>query len=217
MGYGRHDYDDAALRRVYDGMAASYRWVSLVNDTVFGATRLRRWVMAQAHGDVLDVACGTGENFGLLRGVDSLTAIDLTPAMLDQARARASRLGLDVDLLEMSAQRLDFPDGTFDTVTTAMSTCTFPDPVGALREMARVTRPDGRMLLLEHGRSRVDWIARVQDHRADRHYRRTGCRSNQDVTAVLTAADLRIDATRSQTMGVFTAVVARPTEPRGPG
>lgn len=176
MGYGRHDYDDAALRRVYDGMAASYRWVSLVNDTVSGATRLRRWVMTQAHGDVLDV-----------------------------------------DLLEMSAQRLDFPDGTFDTVTTAMSTCTFPDPVGALREMARVTRPDGRMLLLEHGRSRVDWIARVQDHRADRHHRRTGCRSNQDVTAVLTAADLRIDATRSRTMGVFTAVVARPTEPRGPG
>ncbi|HSJ43111.1 MAG TPA: class I SAM-dependent methyltransferase [Euzebyales bacterium] len=217
MGPGRDEYDDAALRRVYDGKAASYRWASLVNDTLFGAARLRRWVMTHARGEVLDVACGTGENFGLLRGVDSLTAVDLSPAMLDQARARAGRLGLAVDLLEMSAQQLDFPDGAFETVTTAMSTCTFPDPVGALREMARVTRLEGRLLLVEHGRSRVDWIARVQDRRADRHYRRTGCRSNQDVTAVLTSAGLCIDATRTRTTGVFTAIVAHPPEPTRPG
>jgi len=207
---GHDGYDDAALRRVYGDMAASYRWVSLINDTLFGATRLRRWAMTQARGHVLDVACGTGENFRLLRGVDSLTAVDLSPAMLAQARRRAGRLGIDVDLREMSAQQLDFPDGTFDTVTTAMTTCTFPDPAAALREMARVTRPDGRLLLVEHGRSRIDWIARLQDRRADRHYRQAGCRWNQDVMAVLGAAGLRIDATRTRTVGVFTAVVARP-------
>lgn len=216
MEPGTDDYDDVALRRVYDGMAASYRWASLVNDTVFGATRLRRWVMTHARGDVLDVACGTGENFRLLRGVDRLTAVDLSPAMLDRALARARRLGLDVDLLEMSAQQLAFQDDTFDTVTTAMSTCTFPDAVGALREMARVTRPDGRLLLLEHGRSRIDWVARLQDRRADRHYRQSGCRWNQDVMAVLAAAGLRIDATRSRTAGVFTAVVARAGGPTRP-
>ncbi len=213
MEVGRNDFDDVALRRVYDGMAPSYRWMALVNDTVFGATRLRRWVMSRARGDVLDVACGTGENFPLLRDVDSLTAVDLSPAMLDQARARAGRLGLDVNLVEMSAERLEFPDGTFDTVTTAMSTCTFPDPRGALREMARVTRPGGHLLLLEHGRSRIDWIARLQDRRAERHYREAGCRWNQDVMAVLSAAGLRVDATRSRTVGVFTAVVARAGEP----
>lgn len=203
-------HDDDTLRSLYDGFATSYRWQALLNDTVFGATSLRRWAVAHARGAVLDVACGTGENFPHLRRADSVTAVDLSPGMLAQSATRASRLGIDVDLRPMSALSLDFADGTFDTVTTAMSTCTFPDPVAALREMVRVTAPDGRVLLVEHGRSRVAWIARLQDRTADRHYRQAGCRWNQDVTARLETAGLRIEATRERTFGVFAAFITRP-------
>jgi ubiquinone/menaquinone biosynthesis C-methylase UbiE len=206
----RRTYGDAELRDIYDGFASSYRWSSLVNDTLFGVSALRRWVLRHAAGDVLDVACGTGENFAHLRGVERVTAVDLSPRMLDEARRRADRLGLDVDLQQMSAQHLMFPDGAFDTVTTAMSTCTFPDPVAALREMARVVRPEGRILLVEHGRSRVGAVARFQDRRADSHYRPAGCRWNTDVAALLDEAGLVVEATRTRTLGVFTAAVARP-------
>lgn len=204
-------YNDADLATIYTRFAPWYRWVSLVNDSVLGVAALRRWVMAEAHGDVLDVACGTGENFRHLRSVDSLTAVDLTPAMLERAAHRAARLGLVVELRTMSAQYLDLPDGAFDTVTTAMSTCTFPDPVGALREMARVTRPGGRILVVEHGRSRVGWIARLQHRRAAKHYRQIGCRWDQDVRALLDEAGLEVEVVRTRTLGAFTAAITRPS------
>jgi ubiquinone/menaquinone biosynthesis C-methylase UbiE len=203
-------YGDAELREIYDGFASSYRWSSRVNDALFGVAALRRWVLREAAGNVLDVACGTGESFVHLQGVDRLTAVDLSPRMLDQARSRADRLGLPVDLRQMSAQHLTFPDASFDTVTTAMSTCTFPDPVAALREMARVARPSGRILLVEHGRSRIGAVARFQDGRADGHYRPAGCRWNTDVMALFDEAGLVVDATRTRTLGIFTAAKARP-------
>lgn len=203
-------YDDATLQTLYDGFARSYRWQALVNDTMFGATGLRRWAMAGARGQVLDVACGTGENFRHLGSADAVTAVDLSSGMLEQAATHAARLGVSVDLRRMSATSLDFADGTFDTVTTAMSTCTFPDPVAALREMARVAAPDGRILLVEHGRSDVGWIARLQDRVAHRHYRQAGCRWNQDVAALLDTAGLRIEASRTRTFGVFAAFATRP-------
>lgn len=56
-------YDDRDLQRIYDGFARSYRWQSAVNDTVLGAAALRRWLLRDLTGDVLDVACGTGESF----------------------------------------------------------------------------------------------------------------------------------------------------------
>lgn len=204
-------YTDEDLVVLYDRFAGFYRWASLINDRLLGAAALRQWVMAQATGRVLDVACGTGENFPYLRAVESLTAVDLSPAMLERARARAERLGMDVDTRQMSAQALEFSDDSFDTVTTAMSTCTFPDAVAALRDMARVVRPDGCILLLEHGRSSVGWIARLQHRRAARHYRQAGCRWDQDVAALLDAADLSVAVVRSRTFGVFTAAVANPT------
>lgn len=203
-------YDDTDLRRMYDGFASSYRWQARLNDALFGVTALRRWALAGASGDVLDVACGTGENFPHLRDADRITAVDLSPAMLAQAADRADRLGLAVDPRPMSAHALAFDDDTFDVVATAMSTCTFPEPERAVAEMARVARPGGRVVLIEHGRSRVGWIARLQDRWASGHYRQAGCRWNQDVSALLDRAPIAVERVRHRTLGVFTAVVARP-------
>lgn len=69
--------------------------------------------------------------------------------MLSVARKRADRLNLDVTFRVMDAEALDFADDSFDTVVFSLSTCTFPDPIKALQEMARVCRPGGKVLLLE--------------------------------------------------------------------
>jgi ubiquinone/menaquinone biosynthesis C-methylase UbiE len=81
-----------------------------------------------------------------------VTGIDLSPRMLDQARTRASNLNLDVNLREMDVQKLDFPDGSFDTVLASFVFCGVPDPVLGLTEMRRVCKSGGRMVLLEHVR-----------------------------------------------------------------
>ena len=88
------------------------------------------------------------------------------------------------------AQELPFPRARFDTVVSAFSSCTFPDFVAAFREMVRVTKPGGRLLLVEHGRSSLGWIARRQDRNVERVYERSGCRNNRDVLADLSEAGL---------------------------
>jgi ubiquinone/menaquinone biosynthesis C-methylase UbiE len=113
----------------------------------------REWVCAQASGKVLEIAIGTGRNLPHYRDDVRLTGIELSPAMLELARARARELGREVDLRVGDAQALEFPDQSFDTVVCTLSLCTIPDDRAAVAEVRRVLRPGGRFLLLEHVRS----------------------------------------------------------------
>jgi ubiquinone/menaquinone biosynthesis C-methylase UbiE len=140
------------VRRHYDKSASRYdREIKFFERVLFGDGR--RWVCSQATGNVLEIAIGTGRNLRYYpRGV-RLTAIELSPAMLDLARAEATALGLEADLRVGDAQALEFPDDCFDTVTCTLSLCTIPDDRAAVAEMRRVLRPGGRVRLLEHVRS----------------------------------------------------------------
>jgi len=202
-------FDDSRLRSVYDDFASSYWMESIISDRLARAAVLRRWLMAKARGRVLDVACGQGENFPHLTGADTIVAIDLSPRMIERAARRASEIAAPVETKVMSAMALDFPDGSFDTMVSALSTCTYPDADAALREMARVVKPDGEILLLEHGRSSAKWLAELQDRRAESHYRKAGCRWNQEVEDLVTAAGLEIIEVRRKTLGVFVAMRTR--------
>jgi len=174
--------------------------------------RYREPLFSQASGRVLDVACGTGVNFPYLPADAELVGIDISPEMLAGARRQLGGLELDGELHEMDAQNLAFEDDSFDTVISSLSTCTFPDPVAALREMDRVCKPDGRILLLEHGRSDVEAIAKLQDWRADAHYESMGCRLTQEPLDHVAAADLDVREVRTALFGIVTAVEARPSE-----
>jgi SAM-dependent methyltransferase len=115
----------------------------------------REWVCSQAAGDVLEIGIGTGRNLPHYRADVSLIGIELSPAMLEIARARARELGREVDLRVGDAQALGFPDDSFDAVVCTLSLCTIPDDRAAVAEARRVLRPGGRFLLLEHVRSPV--------------------------------------------------------------
>ena len=177
------------VRRRYDDMAGNWRLLGIV-DSVLLVNRLRRKQFSKAHGEVLDVGCGTGENFEYLAKASSVTALDLSEEMIEEARRRRRQLGADVRLVVGDAQELPFSEARFDTVVSAFSSCTFPDYAAAFREMVRVTKPGGRVLLVEHGRSSVGWIARRQDRNIERVYERSGCRNNRDVSADLAEAGL---------------------------
>jgi len=172
--------------------------------------RYRRRQFGAVEGRVLDVACGTGTNFPHLPASVDLVGVDVSPAMLRNARAELDRLGRDGTLRRMDAADLSVPDDSFDAVVSAFATCTFPDPVAALREMRRVCRPDGRVLLLEHGRSGVGPVDRFLDWRADAHYERTGCRWNQEPLALVREAGLPVERAWRAVAGLLTGVEARP-------
>jgi ubiquinone/menaquinone biosynthesis C-methylase UbiE len=137
--------------------------------------RLRSRLLRSAAGRVLEVAAGTGANLGHYPAGVNVIAVDLSPAMLARARSRGA-----ANVVVMDAERLAFRDGSFDTVVSTLATCTFPDPVAALREMRRVCRPGGRILLLEHGRSSRPGVAAWQDRRAAKHAACLGCWWNRE-------------------------------------
>jgi ubiquinone/menaquinone biosynthesis C-methylase UbiE len=149
------------VRRIYDESARRYdRQIGFFERLLFGGGR--EWVCSQARGEVLEVAIGTGRNLPFYPKEVRLTGVDLSPAMLEFAQARARELGIEADLRVGDAQALPFPDEVFDTVVITLSLCTIPDDRKALAEATRVLRPGGRLLLLEHVRSPLLPVRAVQ-------------------------------------------------------
>jgi len=139
-------------RRRYDRLASFYDLLEApVERFRFASWRAR--LRDRIVGDqALEVGVGTGKNLPYYPRDVKVTAVDLSPRMLERARMRASVLGLEVELREMDVQDLAFPDHVFDTVFATFVFCSVPDPVLGLRELRRVCKPGGRLLLLEHMR-----------------------------------------------------------------
>ncbi|MSS71150.1 MAG: class I SAM-dependent methyltransferase [Candidatus Latescibacteria bacterium] len=197
------------IRQKYDQAAAWYDRVEGILE-ILGIGRLRRELLRRAPGEALEVAAGTGKSFQHYPRMRRITAVDLSPGMLRVARRRASRLKLEVAFLGADAEALPFPDRRFDTVVSCLSVCTFPDPVAALREMARVCRADGRMLFLEHGRSDRERIGRWQDRHADGHARHLGCHWNRAPLDLVRQAGVTVTVARRTLWGIFHVIEARP-------
>ena len=153
------------------------RWYDLATVALEAVVfrRLRSRLLKSSVGQVLEVAAGSGLNLAHYPGGLDITAVDLSPGMLIRARNRGARKAAVMD-----AQHLAFRDGSFDTVVSTLGTCTFPDPVEALREMRRVCRQGGRILLLEHGRSNRPGLANWQDRHAAKWAAHLGCWWNRD-------------------------------------
>ena len=103
-----------------------------------------------------------GRNLSFYPDAARLTSVDWSPAMLGIARERAAALGRDADLRQGDAQALDFPDESFDTVLCALGLCAIPDDRRAVTEMARVLRPGGRLLLVDHVAASTSTLRAVQ-------------------------------------------------------
>jgi len=139
----RSRYDRNAF--FYDFMEVPLEWF-----------RFRKWRNRLKErvggGRVLEVGVGTGKNLAYYPQHAEMTAIDFSPKMLKRAHQQAHKLNVQVDLLEMDVQQLEFPDRYFDTIFATFVLCSVPDPISGSRELHRVCKPDGRLVLLEHMR-----------------------------------------------------------------
>jgi len=149
-------------RRLWDRYAARYdRQIRRCERALIPGAR--EWACAQARGDVLEVAVGTGRNLPFYGSeVASLTGIDLSPEMVARARDRARELGREADLRVGNAQELEFASDSFDTVLCTISLCNVPDDRAAIGEMHRVLRPGGRLVLVDHVASDRRWLLVLQ-------------------------------------------------------
>lgn len=146
------DDQRARWNRYWDKKSGTYdREMGFFDRHLFGDSR--QWVCGQATGNVLEVAVGTGLNLGFYPDGIDLTGIDWSRPMLDLAERRAEDLGRTPTLKQADAHQLPFDESSFDTVVCTFGLCAIPDHTQALREMTRVLRPGGKLILVDHIRS----------------------------------------------------------------
>lgn len=124
----------------------------------------RERLVPKAHGRVLEIGIGSGLNLPYYDAsrVRRLCAVDPSAELLAMARSNATRLKIDVELAQQSAERLRFADGSFDSVVLTWTLCSIPDPALALAEIRRVLKAGGELLFIEHGLSPDPGVARWQ-------------------------------------------------------
>jgi ubiquinone/menaquinone biosynthesis C-methylase UbiE len=202
-------FSSRQISEKYDRVARWYDRVEGILD-LLGLRRLRRQLLRQASGKLLEVAVGTGKNLAYYPPDCRIIALDLSIEMIKIARKRAATLPSRVFFLVADAEALPFAGRSFDTIVSSLSTCTFPNPIAALGEMARVCRTNGKVLLLEHGRSDREWLGRFQDRHTDRFSKPLGCHWNREPLELAKTAGLKIVKARRNFLGIFHRVEAKP-------
>lgn len=165
-------------------------------------------------GRVLFEAVGTGVDIRHFPPGRDITAIDISDEMLRRARPRADRYHGRLDLARMDAQNLSFPDEYFDTVVTACTLCSIPDPHRALREIHRVLRPGGQLLMFEHVRSRNRILGLALDLMTI-WTRWSGTEMNRDTLQAVQATGFRVNRVESVFLDIILAIRAAKTENLG--
>ncbi len=181
------------MRRLF---AAMYDTVGRGSEEA-GLREVRRQLLAEAHGATIEVGAGTGLN--VPHYPDAVTRL----VFAEPDRHMRVRLGRSVDLnhpaaeiVDAPAERLPFPDATFDTAVVTLVLCSVGDQPAALEEIARVLKPGGRLLFLEHVRSDDAAVAKWQDRIRPLFNLVVGCNPNRETLAAIEASALTVESVR---------------------
>lgn len=144
--------DEKATRKTrarYDRLARFYDLLERSSERRFTPYRAALWRKVRG-ARILEMGVGTGKNMAFYPSGLEMMAVDLSPRMLEKARARARQEKVEVQLIEADVQKLPYPDQSFDVVVATFVFCSVPDPVLGLGELRRVLKPGGQLFLLEH-------------------------------------------------------------------
>jgi ubiquinone/menaquinone biosynthesis C-methylase UbiE len=188
------------MGRIYDatwGRAFAALYDHLLEGTEEAGLRdVRRDVLAAASGRTIDIGAGTGVNLELFPdAVTDLVLAEPDPHMAKRLRQRLSESARQAEQVVAPAEDLPFEDSSFDTAAFTLVLCTVPNPRAALAEAARVLKPGGKLLFVEHVRSEDPGLARWQD-RLEKPWRfiGDGCHCNRDTVAAIEAAPFTVES-----------------------
>jgi ubiquinone/menaquinone biosynthesis C-methylase UbiE len=146
-----------------------HKWFAAIYDRMLASEEkkflgaIRAEMLKDLTGNVLEIGAGTGVNFQYYQPGANVTAIEPDPYMLERARKRASEAKVAIELRQVAAEELPFPDASFDFVIDTLVLCSVSDPRKALSEIKRVLKPGGELRLYEHVRYKNPIGALSQD------------------------------------------------------
>jgi ubiquinone/menaquinone biosynthesis C-methylase UbiE len=190
-------YDRVA--RFYDALNSLVEWF---------VSKHRREILRQAKGDILEVGVGTGSSFKDYPSGKHILAIDISEEMLKRAANKLKNYHGIIKLRREDVQKLPFEDETFDTVFTSLVFCSVEDPVKGLTELRRVLKSGGRVLMLEHVRTRGRRLGAIMD-RINPFISKYGVENiNRDTVKNLRKAGFKVKQERNLVYDVVKAIVA---------
>lgn len=203
----------AQTRGRYERIAPLYDLLEIAAETKYLRWRKELWSLVRGP-KVLEVGVGTGKNMPFYPESAEITGVDLTPGMLARARKRASKLNLSVTLEQGDVQALDFPDASFDDVVATFVFCSVPDPILGLNEVARVLKPGGRCMLLDHVRSANRVAGAIMDAFNPFVVRVTGANINRHTVDNVRRSNLQLVRVKDVGLnGIYKFIVASKGEP----
>lgn len=222
----------------YDSKAEEYDSDINWEERLILMGRRRKWLVRKAFGDVLEVACGTGRNIKYLdvTKINSITFLDPSKKMVELTQKKfrekhpkypraAFVVGKAEELIELAGGKTA-PEAEkvaeseiasvdvnskvkYDTIIESFGLCSHEDPVKALKNFAKLLKPGGRIILLEHGRGTWDFINNHLDNRAEKRLNTWGCRWNLDIGEIIDDLGLEIVEERRHQLGTLWCIVAK--------
>jgi SAM-dependent methyltransferase len=182
----------AAWLRILALMYDPFLWLG----EIAGMRRRRGTLVGGAHGRVVEIGAGTGLNIAHYPdGIAELVLTEPDPAMRRRLAQRLQRHGRVARIIDAPAERLPLADASVDTVVSTLVLCTVSDPERALSEIARVLRPDGQLLFIEHVRAGSRFLAACQDSLFEPWRRFAGgCRCNRPTVELMRARGFAVAA-----------------------
>jgi ubiquinone/menaquinone biosynthesis C-methylase UbiE len=197
---------DVQTQRKWDAAARSFDLFAFPDDRRLGPDK--RALFSRLQGEVLMVAAGTGNDFKFFPPGLHVVAIDISPKMLEQATPKAASYQGTIELRHMDVCALDFADASFDMVATVCTFCSVPHPVAGLRELHRVLKPGGRILMFEHVRSAIGPLGIIIMDLMTPLSRRFGPDLNRDTVGNVQKAGFRLVRVENVYLDVVKAIEA---------
>ena len=201
--------DTEATRKRYNRIAPVYDFMeSLIERSRYSGWRQLLWSKVEGN-KILEVGVGTGKNFPFYPAGKDITAIDFSEKMLDRAREKAKKQDIEIALRQMDVQNLSFEDDTFDTIVSTFVFCSVPDPIKGLKEIKRVCKPNGKVLLLEHVLSANRFLAFLMNIVNPLVVRTMGPRINRKTVENVSISGLKVEKVTDLAAGIFKLIEAR--------
>ena len=161
-------------------------------------------------GKLLEVGIGTGKNIKYYPDDIEIFAIDFSEKMLEEASKKADKNNKDVSLINMDIENLDFPESHFDIIVTSCVFCSVPDPVKGLKELKRVSKPEGKIIMLEHMRTHKEPLGTLMDAFNWVSLYTWGANINRETMQNIKKADLEVVEVRDLLLDIVKEIILQP-------